>query len=75
MRQRQREDLVGPTCRVGAVLGRTLRLPGPFARLSATPLAPPRRPPEAGEHNHAVYVGLCGFAERDLDALRRDGAI
>src|SRR5262249_1651940 len=36
-------------------LGRTVRFPGPFARLSATPLAEPRRPPEAGEHNAVVY--------------------
>jgi len=57
------------------VLGRTVRLPGAFARLSATPLAAPRRPPEPGEHNDAVYVGLCGFTEREVDALRRDGAI
>ncbi|HJQ83557.1 MAG TPA: CoA transferase [Candidatus Binatia bacterium] len=52
-------------------LGRTLRFPGPFARLSATPLADPRRPPEPGEHNDAVWGG-CG---RDAHALRRGGAI
>jgi len=55
-----------------ATLGRTVRFPGPFARLSATPLADPRRPPERGEHNAAVYGELCGH---DVDALARAGAI
>jgi benzylsuccinate CoA-transferase BbsE subunit len=49
-------------------LGRAFRFPGPFARLSATPLAAPRRPPEPGEHNAAVYGDLCG---RDVAALAR----
>ncbi|HYR96841.1 MAG TPA: CoA transferase, partial [Candidatus Binatus sp.] len=35
-------------------LGATVRFPGPLARLSATPLAAPRRPPAPGEHNAAV---------------------
>ena len=58
-----------------ARLGRTLRFPGPFARLSATPLAEPRRPPEPGEDNAAVYGGLCGYDGAERDALRRDGVI
>src|SRR5437870_9834477 len=33
------------------VLGPSLRYPRPFARLSATALVGPRRPPEAGAHN------------------------
>jgi len=49
-----------------------VRYPGPFARLSATPLAEPRRPPEPGEHNARVYGELCGH---DPDALRREGVI
>jgi crotonobetainyl-CoA:carnitine CoA-transferase CaiB-like acyl-CoA transferase len=53
-------------------LGRAVRFPGPFARLSATPLADPRRPPEPGEHNAVVYGELCGH---DVDALVRDGVI
>ncbi len=47
--------------------GRTVRHPGPFARLSATPLAGPRRAPSPGEHNARVYGELCGC---DVDALR-----
>ncbi len=48
--------------------GRALRFPGPFARLSATPLAGPRRPPEVGEHNAVVYGDSC-------DRLRAGGLI
>lgn len=55
-----------------SALGRTLRFPGPFARLSATPLAAPRRPPEPGEHNAVVYGALCG---QDVDRLRAGGVI
>jgi crotonobetainyl-CoA:carnitine CoA-transferase CaiB-like acyl-CoA transferase len=49
-------------------LGRALRFPGPFARLSATPLAPPRRPPGIGEHNRMVYGDRC-------DRLRAEGLL
>jgi benzylsuccinate CoA-transferase BbsE subunit len=35
-------------------LGR-VAYPGPLARLSATPLADPRRAPDPGEHNDLVY--------------------
>jgi crotonobetainyl-CoA:carnitine CoA-transferase CaiB-like acyl-CoA transferase len=49
--------------------------PGPFARLSATPLEDPRRPPEPGEHNVEVYTGLCGYAGPDLDRLGGQGLI
>src|SRR5262249_7590323 len=52
-------------------LGTTARVPGPFARLSATPLADARRPPGPGEHNVAVY-GRCGL---DAAALGREGVI
>jgi crotonobetainyl-CoA:carnitine CoA-transferase CaiB-like acyl-CoA transferase len=53
-------------------LGRAVRFPGPFARLSGTPLAPPRRAPEPGEHNDAVYRGLCGL---DPARLRAAGVV
>ena len=56
-------------------LGRTLRFPGPFARLSATPLAEPSRPPEPGEHNERLYAELCGYGPRELAMLARDGVI
>jgi benzylsuccinate CoA-transferase BbsE subunit len=56
-------------------LGRRVRFPGPFARLSATPLAEPTRPPQPGEHNAKVYGELCGRGREELEALRRAGAI
>ena len=57
------------------ILGQTVRFPGPFARLSRTPLAPPRRPPAPGEDNERVYGGLCGYGPAELDVLARAGAI
>jgi len=53
-------------------VGRTVRFPGPFARLSATPLAEPRRPPAPGEDNAGVYGQLAGL---DVAALRKEGVI
>jgi benzylsuccinate CoA-transferase BbsE subunit len=50
-----------------------VRHPGPFARLSATPLLDPRRAPGIGEHNDAVYGELCGYDAATRAALRRDG--
>jgi crotonobetainyl-CoA:carnitine CoA-transferase CaiB-like acyl-CoA transferase len=58
-----------------ATMGRTVRYPGAFARLSATPLAPPRRPPEPGEDNPGVYGDLCGLGPVELTSLRREGVI
>jgi crotonobetainyl-CoA:carnitine CoA-transferase CaiB-like acyl-CoA transferase len=55
-----------------ARLGGSVRFPGPFACLSATPLADARRPPEPGEHNEGIYRDLCGL---DAAALARDGVI
>jgi crotonobetainyl-CoA:carnitine CoA-transferase CaiB-like acyl-CoA transferase len=57
------------------VFGRTIRYPGPFARLSATPLADPRPAPTPGADNTAVYEGLCGYPAAEVDALRRTGVI
>ena len=55
--------------------GRAVSTPGPFARLSATPLTEPRRAPEPGEHNGVVYEGLCGYSQAEVEALRREGVI
>jgi crotonobetainyl-CoA:carnitine CoA-transferase CaiB-like acyl-CoA transferase len=55
--------------------GRAVRHPGPFARLSATPLAAPRRAPAVGEDNAAVYGALCGYGPDTLAALAAAGVV
>jgi benzylsuccinate CoA-transferase BbsE subunit len=56
-------------------LGRTLTLPGAFARLSATPIGPTRRAPRLGEHNDEVFRKLLAIDGARLDALRAAGGI
>jgi len=56
-------------------LGRAVATPGPFARLSATPLAPPRRAPEPGEHNAEVYAEWLGWDAARLAAAARAGVV
>jgi benzylsuccinate CoA-transferase BbsE subunit len=52
-----------------------LTYPGAFAKLSTTPLAPPRRAPGLGEHNEEIYGGLLGLTARQIAMLRATGAI
>ena len=56
-------------------LGRALTLPGPFAKLSETPIDPPRRAPRLGEHNQQVLGDLLGLSADRLRELRNSGAI
>src|SRR5262249_11882231 len=56
-------------------LGRTLRLPGAFAKLSVTPIGPASRAPRIGEHNQEVYCGLLGLGDERLKQLRAKGAV
>ena len=56
-------------------LGRSVRYPGPFARLSATPIQYRRRPPTIGEHNHEVYSAELGFTSDELSTLVAGGII
>jgi crotonobetainyl-CoA:carnitine CoA-transferase CaiB-like acyl-CoA transferase len=56
-------------------LGATISYPGPFAKLSETPLAVGGRAPHIGEHNNEVYCGLLGYSKEKLLALRAVGAI
>src|SRR5579875_663490 len=55
--------------------GRTLTMPGPFAVLSATPLAAPQPAPKLGQHNAEIYGGLLGLSASDLSRLRAIDAI
>jgi crotonobetainyl-CoA:carnitine CoA-transferase CaiB-like acyl-CoA transferase len=56
-------------------LGRAVTYPGPFARLSATPIRYRRRPPTVGEHNGEILGGELGVSETTLAALAADGVI
>jgi benzylsuccinate CoA-transferase BbsE subunit len=56
-------------------LGRTLRMPGAFAKLGATPIGVPSRAPRIGEHNREVYCGLLGLSIERLCRLDGAGAI
>lgn len=56
-------------------LGRTLTLPGAFAKMSATPLGPAHRAPRLGEHNGEVWGELSGIDGARLGRLRAVGAI
>ncbi len=56
-------------------LGRTLTFPGPFAKMSATPIGSTKRAPRVGEHSEEVYRGLLGLMPERLTKLRAAGAI
>ena len=56
-------------------LGATIPYPGPFAKLSHTPLAVAGRAPHIGEHNTEVYGELLGYGREKLAALRTVGAV
>jgi benzylsuccinate CoA-transferase BbsE subunit len=56
-------------------LGRKLTLPGPFAKLSVTPIGPAGPAPRIGQHNAEIYGGLLGLTSARLDELRAVGAI
>ena len=56
-------------------LGRTLTMPGAFAKFSVTPVGPVRRAPQLGEHNREVYGDLLGIDPARLTELRATGAI
>lgn len=55
-------------------LGRTILYPGPFAKLSETPIEYRRRPPLLGEHNAEVF-GALGLSGAELAALRGEGVL
>jgi crotonobetainyl-CoA:carnitine CoA-transferase CaiB-like acyl-CoA transferase len=55
--------------------GARLTYPGPFARLSATPITYRRRAPMVGEHNREVLGGELGLAGDEIAGLARKGII
>jgi crotonobetainyl-CoA:carnitine CoA-transferase CaiB-like acyl-CoA transferase len=56
-------------------LGQSVRYPGPFAKLSATPISYRRRPPTVGQHNREVYVGELGLTDEQVNDLQASGVI
>ena len=49
--------------------------PGPFAKLSETPLTRLKKAPLPGEHNLEIYEKELGFSKRDLALLQQSGII
>jgi len=56
-------------------LSKSLMYPGPFAKLSVTPLVIEKRAPLPGEHNEEIYQGELGLSNSDLTALKQAGVI
>ena len=56
-------------------LNRQFSMPGPFAKLSRTPVGPAGAAPQIGEHNRDVYCGLLGLTADHLVRLRAIGTI
>jgi len=49
--------------------------PGPFAKLSETPLTRLKKAPLPGEHNLEIYEKELGFSKKDLVLLQQSGII
>jgi crotonobetainyl-CoA:carnitine CoA-transferase CaiB-like acyl-CoA transferase len=56
-------------------LGRGVTYPGPFARLSRTPIRYRRRPPTVGEHTREILGGELGLGDAELAALAAEAVI
>ena len=56
-------------------LGRSVRLPGPFARFSAAQCGTSIPAPMVGEHNRDFWVDDVGLDAEELDRLIADGVI
>lgn len=56
-------------------LGETLRYPGPWAKLTRTPLNRWKRAPLIGEHNKQIYLDELNFSVAEIEHLARLGVI
>jgi crotonobetainyl-CoA:carnitine CoA-transferase CaiB-like acyl-CoA transferase len=56
-------------------LGEDIAYPGPFLRLSESPIKYQRRAPLIGEHNSEVYQKEMGFSSDELICLKQAGVI
>jgi crotonobetainyl-CoA:carnitine CoA-transferase CaiB-like acyl-CoA transferase len=48
-----------------------IRYPGPFAKLSETPIQITKRAPLIGEHNEEIYVKELGMSHKEIQALKK----
>ena len=55
--------------------GAHVTYPGPWAKLSKTPISVRHRAPRIGEHNFYVYGNLLGIADREILELSEQGVI
>ena len=56
-------------------LGTTITYPGPFAKLSETPIKITRRAPLIGEHNREIYEEELGIPSAEILKLKQAGII
>jgi crotonobetainyl-CoA:carnitine CoA-transferase CaiB-like acyl-CoA transferase len=56
-------------------VNRRVLQPGPFAKLTITPIGSCRRAPRLGEHNAVIYAGELGLGLRELAELARLGVV
>ncbi len=56
-------------------LGETITYPGPFVKMSETPVTVRHRAPLIGEHNRAIYHDELGLSVEELIALKQAGVI
>ena len=56
-------------------LGGSIRYPGPFLKMSETPIRIRRPAPRIGEHNQAVYGDELGLSGSEIEALIARGVI
>ncbi len=56
-------------------LGKRITYPGPFIKLSETPMGKARRAPQTGEHNLEIYKEWLGFSNQYLVGLKQAGVI
>jgi crotonobetainyl-CoA:carnitine CoA-transferase CaiB-like acyl-CoA transferase len=52
-------------------LGTAIRYPGPFAKISETPIKMRRRAPLIGEHNEEIYVKELGMSKKEIQELKK----
>jgi benzylsuccinate CoA-transferase BbsE subunit len=56
-------------------LNATITHPGPFCKMSETPLEPPTRAPSIGEDNKTIYIDELKISELELTAMKKEGII